>query len=67
MDSFKEAGFDPQCVISGGAVKSPFWLQTHADVSNVPIIVPKVTEGPCLGSAILGAVAGASIRISDGC
>ncbi|SEA74336.1 ribulokinase [Eubacterium aggregans] len=59
MDSFKEAGFVPEgIVISGGAVKSPFWLQTHADVSNVPIIVPKVTEGPCLGSAILGAVAG---------
>ncbi|MGL6293402.1 FGGY-family carbohydrate kinase, partial [Eubacterium aggregans] len=54
MDSFKEAGFVPEgIVISGGAVKSPFWLQTHADVYNVPIIVPKVTEGPCLGSAIL--------------
>ena len=32
-------------------------MQVHADVSNVPITVPKVTEGPCLGSAILGAVA----------
>ena len=59
IDSFRQAGFSPDgIVVSGGAVKSRFWLQTHADVCNVPIIVTKVTEGPCLGSAILGAVAG---------
>ena len=55
---FRKAKFDlNEIVISGGAVKSRFWMQVHADVSNVPITVPKVTEGPCLGSAILGAVA----------
>ena len=59
VEVFRQADFDlNEIVISGGAVKSRFWLQTHADVSNVPITVPKVTEGPCLGSAILGAVAG---------
>lgn len=59
LEVFREAGFHPDSiVISGGAVKSRFWLQAHADVSNLPIVVPKVTEGPCLGSAILGAVAG---------
>lgn len=59
IEVFRGADFDlSEIVISGGAVKSRFWLQTHADVSNVPITVPKVTEGPCLGSAILGAVAG---------
>lgn len=59
IDVFRKSGFTPkEIVVSGGAVKSRFWLQTHADVSNVPITVPKVTEGPCLGSAILGAVAG---------
>ena len=42
----------------GGAVKSRFWMQTHADVSNMPINIPKVSEAPALGSAILGAVAG---------
>ena len=31
-------------------------MQIHADVSNVTIHVPKATEAPCLGSAILGAV-----------
>ena len=59
IEVFRQAGFNPsEMVISGGAVKSRFWMQTHADVSNVPITVPRVTEGPCLGSAILGAVAG---------
>ncbi len=59
IEIFRSAGFAPtEMVVSGGAVKSRFWLQTHADVSNVPITVPKETEGPCLGSAILGAVAG---------
>lgn len=59
LEVFRASGFQPNSiVISGGAVKSRFWLQTHADVSNLPIVVPKVTEGPCLGSAILGAVAG---------
>lgn len=59
IESFKAAGFKPsEMIISGGAVKSRFWMQTHADVSNLPIRVSKVTEGPCLGAAILGAVAG---------
>ncbi len=59
LEVFRQAGFQPDSiVISGGAVKSRFWMQTHADVCNLPIIVPKVTEGPCLGSAVLGAVAG---------
>lgn len=58
IDVFEQAGFCPNgIVISGGVVKSKFWLQTHADVCDVPIIVPKETEAPCLGSAILGAVA----------
>ena len=59
IEVFRNSNFDlNEIVISGGAVKSRFWMQVHADVSNVPITVPKVTEGPCLGSAILGAVAG---------
>jgi len=58
MDKFAENGitFD-EIVISGGVVKSPFWLQAHADIANVKLTVPKVSEAPCLGSAILGAVA----------
>lgn len=59
IDVFRQAKFDlSEIVISGGAVKSRLWMQIHANISNVPITVPKVTEAPCLGSAILGAVAG---------
>lgn len=58
MDKFAENNITfNEIVISGGIVKSPFWLQAHADVANVKITVPKVSEAPCLGSAILGAVA----------
>ncbi|MEA5003390.1 MAG: FGGY-family carbohydrate kinase [Christensenella sp.] len=58
METFRKGGTKPDGIyISGGAVKSELWLKIHADVCNLPIHVPKVTEGPCLGSAILGAVA----------
>ncbi len=44
--------------VCGGAVKSRFWMQTHADVSNVNINILRVNEAPTLGAAILGSVAG---------
>lgn len=47
-----------EIVACGGATKSRFWMQTHADVSNIAIHIPKINEAPVLGSAILGAVAG---------
>lgn len=46
-----------EMVAAGGPTKSPLWMQIHADVSNVPITLPEVPDGPALGSAILGAVA----------
>ncbi|NJD02741.1 MAG: xylulose kinase [Ruminiclostridium sp.] len=58
FQSFRKAGFSPKEVyICGGAVKSKLWLETHANVSNIPIFIPEVSEAPSLGSAILGAVA----------
>lgn len=57
--NFETNGVRPKEIyVCGGAVKSPLWLQTHANVSNMPINIPKVSEAPTLGSAILGAVAG---------
>jgi len=41
--------------ISGGTAKSEFWLQMHADVSNIPIYVPEFTEATILGTAICAA------------
>lgn len=54
---YEELGHRPEeLYICGGATKSRLWMQIHADVSNVIIRVPRETEAPCLGSAILGAV-----------
>jgi FGGY-family pentulose kinase len=46
-----------EMVAAGGPTKSALWMQIHADVSNVPIILPEVADGAALGSAILGSVA----------
>ena len=46
-----------EMVACGGPTKSPLWMQIHADVSNVPIILTAVPDAAALGSAILGAVA----------
>jgi ribulose kinase len=43
--------------VGGGATNNDFFLQVHADVSNIPIHVPRETQAPSLGSAILAGVA----------
>ncbi|GAA1393982.1 FGGY-family carbohydrate kinase [Luteococcus peritonei] len=43
-------------VVSGGATRNRLWLQMHADVHNLPLMLPAVTEGPVLGSAMMAAV-----------
>ena len=45
-----------QMVISGGATRSKLWTQMHADVSNMPLVLTDVTEGPIMGSAMLAGV-----------
>jgi FGGY-family pentulose kinase len=55
--TFRGYNFEPKLnIVSGGPTKSDLWMQIHADVSNVPISLTRVGEGPVLGSAILGAV-----------
>jgi ribulokinase len=57
MRRFREQGHKiDRVVASGGATNSSLWLQLHADISNVPIEVTKVSETASLGPAILGAV-----------
>ena len=49
--------FEPRLnIVSGGPTKSELWMQMHADVSNVPISLTRVSEGPVLGSAIMASV-----------
>lgn len=55
--AMRSSNFEPQqIVVSGGPTKSELWMQMHSDVSNVPIALTKVSEGPVLGSAMLAAV-----------
>lgn len=59
LNNFRAQGYACNDVyLCGGIAKSKFWLQVHADVSNVRIHVPVCSEAPCMGAAVLGAVAG---------
>ncbi|XP_041476193.1 FGGY carbohydrate kinase domain-containing protein-like isoform X2 [Lytechinus variegatus] len=41
----------------GGLCKSDLFLQTHADITGLPIVLPKESESVLVGAAILGAKA----------
>lgn len=57
LEAMKKASFVPKSiVVAGGPAKSKLWLQCHADISGIPFILTKVSDAPCLGSAILAAV-----------
>ena len=40
----------------GGGAKSALWLQIKADICDVQLRVPRITEAACLGAAILAGV-----------
>lgn len=42
--------------MAGGATRSPFWTQMHADVTGLPVTVTRNTDAPLLGCAILASV-----------
>lgn len=42
--------------IAGGATRSPFWLQMHADATGLPVLVTEFDNAPLLGAALLAAV-----------
>ena len=41
----------------GGGARNPLWLQLKADICDVRLGVPDVTEAACLGAALLAGVA----------
>ena len=41
----------------GGGARNPIWLQLKADVCQVPLRKPRVTEAACLGAALAAGVA----------
>jgi xylulokinase len=40
----------------GGGARSDLWLQLKADICDVPLRVPRVTDAACLGAALLAGV-----------
>ncbi len=46
-------------MICGGLSKSALFVQTHADVLGIPVVLPDQTESVLLGAAMLGAAAAA--------
>ncbi|MEW9672115.1 ribulokinase [Ammoniphilus sp. 3BR4] len=58
IQTFKDNGFQANEVyLAGGAANNRLYMQIHADVSNIGINIPNVTQAPSLGSAILASVA----------
>lgn len=56
LRAFKNNGYTPnEIVLAGGATRNPLWLQIHADVSQIPLVIPEVTDAVVLGNAILAA------------
>ena len=58
IDLLREAGITiSELHAVGGGARSPLWLQLKADICQVPLRVPQVTEAACLGAALLAGVA----------
>lgn len=49
-----------QMAVAGGATRSPLWLQMHADVTGLPVVVGEFDNAPLLGAAMLAAVGAGS-------
>jgi xylulokinase len=58
LDLLREAGvMINELHAVGGGARSPLWLQLKADICQVPLRVPQVTEAACLGAALLAGTA----------
>ena len=49
-------------IATGGGAKSDVWCQLQADITGVPIMIPKEKEAACLGVAIIAAVSDGEIE-----
>jgi len=58
LDVMREAGYYIGAIlVCGGGIKNPLFLQQHADITGLPLVIPREPEAVLLGSAMLGAVA----------
>ena len=50
-------GVSPDSIIAtGGGAKSALWCQLQADITGLPVRIPRESEAACLGAAIIAAV-----------
>ena len=50
-------GVKPTAIIAtGGGAKSAIWCQMQADITGLPVSIPKEKEAACLGAALIAAV-----------
>ena len=56
-DYIAKNGVAPTSIIAtGGGAKSAFWCQLHADITGLPVCIPKEKEAACLGAAMIAAI-----------
>ncbi len=68
VETFGDAFDARRIVVAGGATRSDFWLQVHADTLGLPLQVTEETEACALGAAILAATgAGQFASIDSAC
>lgn len=57
LKAMGDAGLVPtELVAAGGATKSRYWMQMHADVTGLPVVLTEVGDAVVLGSCMLAAV-----------
>lgn len=58
LSTMRSSGHHPDVLyICGGLRKNRLYIQTHADATGLPVVVPDEKESVLLGAAILGATA----------
>ncbi|MBE6956676.1 MAG: hypothetical protein E7450_04415 [Ruminococcaceae bacterium] len=56
-DHIAANGVDLKSIIAtGGGAKSAIWCQMQADITGLPVAIPKEKEAACLGAAMIAAV-----------
>ena len=56
--SLKNANLPCNSILAvGGGTRSAIWCQMWADITGIPVKIPKEQEAACLGAAMIGAVA----------
>lgn len=56
LGHFRSKPSERGLILAGGASKSLLWCQIVADVANLPVRIPEVSDLACVGAAILAGV-----------